>query len=59
MTTSKKIGRPTTDPKNQSKRIRMTETEVAMLDYCVKVTGKTQTDILMMGLEKVYQDIKK
>ncbi len=59
MTTSKKIGRPTTNPKNQSKRIRMTDVEVAMLEYCVKVTGKTQTDILMFGLKKVYQDIKK
>ncbi|WP_267247960.1 hypothetical protein [Streptococcus sp. Marseille-Q5986] len=59
MTTSKKIGRPTSNPKNQSKRLRMTEEQVAMLDYCVQKTGKTQTDILMIGLEKVYQELKK
>lgn len=59
MTTSKKIGRPTTNPKNQSKRIRMTAEQVEKLDYCVKMTGKTQTDIFMLGLEKVYQELKK
>ncbi|MEW4354075.1 hypothetical protein AB1I63_04135 [Streptococcus pneumoniae] len=59
MTTSKKIGRPTTNPKNQSKRVRMTDEQVEMLEYCVKATGKTQTDILMIGLEKVYHELKK
>ncbi|MCS4488400.1 hypothetical protein [Streptococcus sciuri] len=59
MTTPKKLGRPTSNPKNHSKRLRMTDDEVEKLDFCVKTTGKTQTDILMLGLEKVYQELKK
>ncbi len=59
MTTTKKLGRPTSNPKSHSKRLRMTDEEVQKLEYCTKQTGKTQTDILMLGLDKVYQELKK
>lgn len=59
MTTTKKLGRPTSNPKSHSKRLRMTDEEVQKLEYCTKQTGKTQTDVLMLGLDKVYQELKK
>ncbi|MCD3520614.1 hypothetical protein KP753_12090 [Streptococcus equi subsp. equi] len=54
-----KLGRPTSNPKSHSKRLRMTDEEVQKLEYCTKQTGKTQTDVLMLGLDKVYQELKK
>ncbi|EQL77605.1 hypothetical protein HMPREF1226_0001 [Streptococcus pyogenes UTMEM-1] len=41
MTTTKKLGRPTSNPKSHSKRLRMTDEEVQKLEYCTKQTGKT------------------
>ncbi|SQB31046.1 Uncharacterised protein [Streptococcus dysgalactiae] len=40
MTTTKKLGRPTSNPKSHSKRLRMTDEEVQKLEYCTKQTGK-------------------
>lgn len=55
-----KLGRPKSEnPRKNNTRIRMTDDEVAMLEYCAKETGKTKTDVLMLGLKKVYEDIKK
>lgn len=55
-----KVGRPKSDnPRKNNTRLRMTDDEVAMLEYCAEHTGKTKTEILMLGLEKVYDEIKK
>ncbi|HEM6456335.1 TPA: hypothetical protein U2D46_002208 [Streptococcus suis] len=55
---SAKMGRPTTNPRDKYIGIRASANEVEMLDFCTKETGKSKTDILMMGLEKVYKDLK-
>lgn len=52
------MGRPTTNPRDKYIGIRASSNEVEMLDFCTKETGKSKTDILMMGLEKVYKDLK-
>lgn len=55
-----KVGRPKSEnPRRNNTRLRMTDEEVAMLEYCAEQTGKTKTEILMLGLEKVYNEIKK
>ncbi|NQO66782.1 hypothetical protein HO957_06290 [Streptococcus suis] len=55
-----KVGRPKSEnPRKNNTRIRMTDEEVAMLEYCAEHTGKTKTEILMLGLDKVYNEIKK
>lgn len=55
-----KVGRPKSgNPRRNNTRLRMTDEEVAMLEYCAEKTGKTKTEILMLGLEKVYNEIKK
>lgn len=52
-------GRPTSNPKTGRFEIRTSEDEEEMLEYCCKVTGKKRTDIVRMGIKKVYEDLKK
>ena len=37
----------------------MTETEVAKLKYCCDLLRKTESDIIRLGIEKVYQELQK
>lgn len=53
------MGRPTDDPKIHQTRIRMTQSEWDMLEYCAKELGKTKTDIVTEGVEKIYKTLKK
>lgn len=59
MTTPKKIGRPTTDPKIKSTRIRLTEEQDKKLTECSEVLNISRTEVLIKGLDTVYQEIKK
>lgn len=56
---SKKMGRPTNDPKNLSTRIRLSKTDIERLDYCCKKTGKLKSEIIREGINKVYTELKK
>jgi predicted DNA-binding protein len=53
------MGRPTDNPKKNNTRIRMTDEEVRMLNYCCEQTGQTKTAIISMGIKKVYDELKK
>ena len=37
----------------------MTDDEWNMLNYCSEKTGKTKTEIISMGIKKVYDELKK
>lgn len=52
-------GRPTNDPKTGRFEIRTTQEEERMLKYCCEATGKKRTDIVRMGIRKVYEELKK
>ena len=56
---SPRTGRPTGDPKNHQQRIRMSDNEMMMLEYCCEATGKTKADIIRLGIKKVYEELKK
>lgn len=56
---SPRTGRPTTDPKRHETRIRMSDEDVKLLEYCCKVTGMTKTDVIRQGIREVYAKIKK
>lgn len=56
---SPRTGRPTDNPKKHETRIRMSDEDVAMLEYCAKVTGKSKSDIIREGIKEVYKKIKK
>lgn len=53
-----KMGRPTDDPKRNETRIRMTDEDVRILEFCSKELGKTKTDIIRMGIREVYKNVK-
>lgn len=54
-----RTGRPTDNPKRHETRIRMSDEDVELLNYCCKVTGRTKADIIRMGIRKVYNELEK
>lgn len=55
----KVMGRPTTDPKKHETRIRMTDEDIRLLEFCAKETGLTKTEIIRQGIREVYAKLKK
>ncbi|MBP3463771.1 MAG: hypothetical protein J6K45_04745 [Clostridia bacterium] len=55
----KKMGRPTTNPKNIELKVRISNEDKERLDYCIKSSNKTKSEIVREGIEKVYSEIKK
>nr|DAV40768.1 MAG TPA: hypothetical protein [Caudoviricetes sp.] len=56
---SPRTGRPTDDPKHHETRIRMSDEDVEILEYCCKATGRTKADIIREGIREVYAKLKK
>lgn len=56
---SPRTGRPTDDPKNLSTRVRLSDEDISMLEYCCQQTGMKKSEIIRLGIKKVYEDIKK
>ncbi|EOS77877.1 hypothetical protein C819_00492 [Lachnospiraceae bacterium 10-1] len=55
---SPRTGRPTKDPKNNQYRIRLSDREVELLEFCCEKTGLSKSDIVRKGIEKVYEEVK-
>ena len=53
------MGRPTENPKGHYTGIRLSDDEVKKIDFCMKKTGMTKTDVLRKGIDLVYQEITK
>ncbi len=55
------MGRPYTNgaEKSITKRARMTEQDVEKLKFCCKKLGKTESEIIRLGIDKVYKTIAK
>ena len=49
---------PSKDPKIHDTKIRMSDNDMEMLDYCCKETGKKKAEIIRMGIRKVYEELK-
>lgn len=56
---SPRTGRPTDNPKNHETRIRMSDEDVKILEYCCKATGMSKADVIRQGIREVYDKIKK
>lgn len=52
-------GRPTDEPKILNTRIRLSEKDVEMLDFCSDKTGKSKSEIIRLGIKKVYEELAK
>lgn len=53
-----RTGRTTDNPKRHETRIRMSDEDVEILEYCCNKTGDTKADIIRKGIRKVYNELK-
>ncbi len=56
---NKKMGRPTTNPKNEELKVRISKDDKEKLEYCINHSNKNKSEIVREGIEKVYNEIKK
>lgn len=56
---SPRTGRPTDDPKILNTRVRLSKDDISMLEYCCEKTGKKKSEIIRLGIRKVYEELKK
>lgn len=47
---------PVKNPKNVEVKIRISDTENEMLEYCIKETGMNRSEVMRKGLKKVYEE---
>jgi predicted DNA-binding protein len=56
---SPRTGRPPSeDPKKNQYRIRLTDEDLQMLEYCCEATGLSKAEVIRKGIRKVYEDVK-
>jgi hypothetical protein len=57
----KKMGRPYKNEVKKTGRFEMRTTpkEDEMLKFCCEKTGKSRADIIRLGLQKIYEELKK
>lgn len=48
---------PSKEPKTHDTKIRMSDKDVEMLDFCCEKTGKKKAQIIRMGIKKVYDEL--
>lgn len=53
-----KPGKRTDDPKIFQTKIRMSEEDVMIVNYCAEKTGKTKAEIIREGIRKIYWELK-
>lgn len=56
---SKKIGRPTANPKENYTGIRLSDEELEKVKACMNCTGMTKTGVIRAGIQLVYEQIAK
>lgn len=59
MSTNKKLGRPTDNPRNQRMSLKLTNDEMDMLEFCSKEMNEPRVNIISLGIKKVYNELKK
>lgn len=53
------MGRPTDAPKTIVKRARMSEEDVEKLKKCCEILNISESDVLRMGINEVYEQLRK
>lgn len=56
---SPRTGRPTDNPKTLNTRIRLSETDVKKLEHCCKQLNLKKSEVIRMGIDKVYAETNK
>ncbi|MDO4710638.1 MAG: hypothetical protein Q4A75_01580 [Peptostreptococcaceae bacterium] len=52
------MGRPTNNARNKQITVRLAEDELERLQVCADAKNTTRANIIVEGIEKVYQEIK-
>ena len=52
---SPRTGRPTDNPKKVRLEVRLTENQAEMLTECAKNLKLTKADVIVRGIEEIYQ----
>jgi len=53
------MGRPTSNPKNEELKVRISNEDKKKLEYCISKTSKNKSEIVREGIDKVYTDLRK
>jgi hypothetical protein len=53
----KKMGRPTDSPKTYRESFRLSESDMAKINFCINKTGMSKTDVIRRGIDKVYEGV--
>lgn len=56
---SPRTGRPTDNPKTEQIKIRATKEDRQVLERCCEVLNKTQYEVIMEGIRKLYANLIK
>lgn len=56
---SPRTGRPTDNPKTEQIKIRATKDDKELLNECCQKSNLTQYEVVMKGIKKVYEELKK
>ena len=56
MPEKKKMGRPTENPKSYRESFRLSESDMQKIKICMEKKGISKTDVIRMGIDKVYQE---
>lgn len=49
---------PSNDPKIHDTKIRMSDNDISMLEYCCKQTGKKKAEIIRQGIKRIYDELQ-
>ena len=56
---SPRTGRPTDNPKGNYTGVRLSDDEIKKIDFCMKKTGMSKTDVIRKGIDLVYNELNK
>lgn len=52
------MGRPTTDPKTEIIKIRLSKNDIESLIKCQEISGKSKSEIIRLGIKLAYEQLK-
>ncbi len=52
------VGRPTDNPRGERLGFRVSEEESEMIQYCMEKLGISKSDLLRLGIRKIYEETK-
>ena len=50
---------PSSDPKRNDTRIRLSDTDAEKLRHCASISGMSKSDIIRKGIDMVYTELTK